>query len=117
MRPAAARRALTDPRCALLLLGAFVLGACAAKGSTPPPQAQAGRWVAVLAPKDIPPDTYPPIEKTRRVQTFETFADCENYRNQALADAAAMASSAMLEEASSLRCIPDRAGSTAAPAK
>lgn len=101
----------------MLLLGSFALAGCAAPSSTPVQRADTGRYVAVLVPKDIPPDTYPPIEKTTRVQTFENFADCENYRNQALADGAAMGSNAMLEEASSLRCIPDKPGPTATPAK
>ena len=108
---------MRDRRCVVLLLGSLALASCSVPASAPVSQAAPGRWVAVLAPKDIPPDTYPPIEKTRRVKTFESFADCENYRNQALADGAAMGSNAMLEEASSLRCIPDKPGSTATPAK
>jgi hypothetical protein len=101
----------------VLLLGSLALAGCSVPASTPARPADTGPWVAVLAPKDIPPDTYPPIEKVRRVKSFGSFADCENYRNEALADAAAMASEAMLEEASSLRCIPDKPSSPAAPAK
>jgi len=66
--------------------------------------------VLVEVPKDVPPDTYPPIEKTKRVQTFPTFAECDNYRTEAMWTAAATGSDAMEDEASSLRCITDKPG-------
>lgn len=99
----------------------LALAGCSARGGTPahpsgtPPVP--GQWVAVLVPKDIPPDTYPPIEKTTRVKTFATRNGCENYRQLALQDGAMLGSEAMLEEASSLRCIPDHVGSPTTPTK
>ena len=100
---------------ALLLAGLeLTLAACSAPGSAPVPTpgaATAPGWVLVEVPKDVPPDTYPPIEKTKRVQTFPTFAECDNYRTEAMWTAAATGSDAMEDEASSLRCITDKPGS------
>src|SRR5262249_57433526 len=51
---------------AFLLIGLeLVLAACSAPGSAPVPTPGAGTapgWVLVQVPKDVPPDTYPPIE-------------------------------------------------------
>jgi hypothetical protein len=95
--------------------------ACSLPGSRSAPTAgaptSATGWVLVQVPKDIPADTYPPIEKTKRVNTFPTFAECDNFRTEVLWDAAAMASEAMDSEASALRCIADEAGSAKATGK
>jgi hypothetical protein len=100
---------------ALLLIGLeLALTACSVPGSAPAPTpgaASAAGWVLVQVPKDVPPDTYPPIEKTKRVQTFPTFAECDNYRTEAMWDAAATGSDVMDEDASSLRCIADKSAS------
>src|SRR5262249_3921837 len=104
-----------------LLIGLeLALGACSPPGSVPVPTpgtATATGWVLVQVPKDVPPDTYPPIEKTKRVQTFPTFAECDNYRTEVMWNAAAIGSDAMDEEASALRCITDKPDSGKATAK
>jgi len=106
---------------ALLLSGLeLALAACSPPGSVQVPTpgtATATRWVLVQVPQDVPPDTYPPIEKTKRVKTFPTFAECDNYRTEFMQDAAAIGSDAMEEAASALRCITDNPGSGKATAK
>src|SRR5262245_27118940 len=80
-------------------------------------QAVDGPWLFVEVPGALGDDQSPPIEKTKRVQAFATDADCESYRSSIMRDAAVTGSDAMLEEASSLRCLRNTAGAAKSPAK
>jgi hypothetical protein len=69
-----------------------------------------GTWWLVQVPaKDMPlappGSNMPPITKFKKVREFPSAGECEAYRDVALQDGAMEGSQAMLDEASSLRCV------------
>jgi hypothetical protein len=58
--------------------------------------------------------TFPPIRTWKRVRTFGDAESCSNFRVDMMWDAESTGSRAMLEEVSSLHCVP--AAKLAAPA-
>ena len=69
-----------------------------------------GSWVLVQVPaKDMrltnPGSNMPPITQFKRVREFDSASDCEAFRDRFLQDSAFADSEAMLDQASSLRCV------------
>lgn len=69
-----------------------------------------GSWVLVQVPaKDVrlsnPGSNMPPITQFKRVREFESAADCQAFRDRFLQNSAFAGSEAMLDQASSLRCV------------
>ena len=67
-------------------------------------------WVLVQVPVkdehlDDPGSNDPPISKFKVVREFDSAGDCEAYRDFALQDGAYLGSDAMMDQASSLRCV------------
>ena len=70
-----------------------------------------GAWWLVQVPtKDVrlenPGSNMPPITRFKQVREFASSGDCESFRDQVMQDSAAVGSEAMLDQASSLRCVP-----------
>jgi hypothetical protein len=69
-----------------------------------------GSWWLVQVPaKDLridePGSNLPPITQFKKVKQFDSAGECEAYRDVALQDGAMEGSEAMLDQASSLRCV------------
>jgi hypothetical protein len=67
-------------------------------------------WVLVQVPVknehlDDPGSNDPPITKFKVVKEFDNAGDCEAYRDLALQDGGYLGSDAMMDQASSLRCV------------
>jgi hypothetical protein len=67
-------------------------------------------WILVQVPaKDMrltnPGSNMPPITQFKRVREFDSATECETFRDRFLKDSASMGSDAMLDQASSLRCV------------
>lgn len=67
-------------------------------------------WVLVQVPaKDVrlsdPGSNMPPITEFKKVREFATAAECESFRGLVMQDSALLGSEAMLDQASSLRCV------------
>ena len=77
-------------------------GKTAAQGLRP------GQWILVESPPkgEVGETTFPPIYTWKRVRTFDDAESCSNFRVDMLWDAQTMASRAMLEQVSSLHCVP-----------
>jgi hypothetical protein len=75
-----------------------------------------GQWILVESPpkSELSETTFPPIYTWKRVRTFDDAESCANFRVDMMWDAQSMASRAMLEQVSSLHCVP--AARLAAPA-
>lgn len=87
-----------------------------------------GAWFLVQVPvHDMrltnPGSNMPPITKYTIVREFASSSECESFRDLTLQDSAMAGSDAMLDQASSLRCVaaeqlpatPSSAGATPAP--
>jgi hypothetical protein len=73
-----------------------------------------GAWWLVQVPsKDVrlsnPGSNMPPITQFKRVREFASAGDCEPFRDANLQDGALIGSDAILDQASSLRCVPAEA--------
>ena len=77
-------------------------GKAATGGSLP------GQWILVQSPPkgELSEATFPPIYTWKRVRTFADAESCSNFRVDMMWDAQSMASRAMLEQVSSLHCVP-----------
>ncbi|MEO8605216.1 MAG: hypothetical protein ABI629_21790, partial [bacterium] len=69
-----------------------------------------GAWWLVQVPTtDVrltnPGSNMPPITQFTKVREFDSAIDCESFRDLNLQDSAAVGSSVMLDQASSLRCV------------
>jgi hypothetical protein len=69
-----------------------------------------GSWFLVQVPtKDMrlanPGSNMPPITQFKKVREFNSAAECESFRDLNMQDGAMVGSSAMLDQASSLRCV------------
>jgi hypothetical protein len=70
-----------------------------------------GAWWLVQVPaKDMPlappGSNMPPVTKFKKVRGFASAGECEAFRDVALQDGAMLGSEAMLDETSTLRCVP-----------
>jgi hypothetical protein len=80
-----------------------------------------GAWWLVQVPaKDMPlappGSNMPPITKFKKVRGFASAGECEAFRDVALQDGAMLGSEAMLDETSTLRCVPADAVAAPSPA-
>lgn len=69
-----------------------------------------GSWFLVQVPaKDVrlanPGSNMPPITQFKKVREFASAAECESFRDLNMQDSAMVGSQAMLDQASSLRCV------------
>lgn len=69
-----------------------------------------GSWFLVQVPaKDMrlgdPGSNMPPITQFKKVREFPSARECESYRDMFMQDSAMVGSEAMLDQASSLRCV------------
>jgi hypothetical protein len=69
-----------------------------------------GSWFLVQVPaKDMrltnPGSNMPPITQFKKVREFPSAAECQTFRDSVLKDSAMVGSDAMLDQASSLRCV------------
>ena len=66
-------------------------------------------WLVQVPAKDMPlappGSNMPPITKFKKVREFPSAGECEAFRDVALQDGAMEGSEAMLDQASSLRCV------------
>ncbi|MCW5891978.1 MAG: hypothetical protein KIT14_15750 [bacterium] len=66
-------------------------------------------WVLI----EVPPDTMdsqaqaPAIGKARRIQTFASYQDCDNYRIEIMQDEAMTGSDVGLDQTNQMRCVPE----------
>ncbi len=69
-------------------------------------------WLLLQAPADpMDPDT-PPMERWRRVKSFDSEQDCQAYREQMMEVGAETGSEGLLEEVKYARCVSeDKVGS------
>lgn len=73
-------------------------------------------WVLI----EVPPDTIdtqaqaPAIGKARRIQTFASYRDCDNYRIEIMQDDAMTGLDVGLDDTNQMRCVPEE---QLAPAK
>jgi hypothetical protein len=99
------------------LFGCAVMVACVAcaPSRSPVKPPRPGQWVLVQAPPkgELAENTFPPISTWKRVRVFDDAESCSNFRVDMMWDAQSTASRAMLEEVSSLHCVP--AAKLAAP--
>jgi hypothetical protein len=69
-----------------------------------------GSWFLVQVPaRDVrltnPGSNMPPITQFKKVREFSSAGECESFRDTTLQDSAMVGSDAMLDQASSLRCV------------
>ncbi|MDX2168074.1 MAG: hypothetical protein SF182_13455 [Deltaproteobacteria bacterium] len=69
-----------------------------------------GAWWLVQVPaKDVrlenPGSNMPPITQFTKVRAFDSSGECESFRDTFLQESGAVGSEAMLDQASSLRCV------------
>ena len=100
----------------LALVAAMGCGVTGGRGKAATASVQPGQWILVESPPkgELGENTFPPIYTWKRVRTFADADSCSNFRVDMMWDAQSMASRAMLEEVSSLHCVP--AAKLAAPA-
>jgi len=94
-----------------IVMTSTMLAGCAAStgsGRLPAAAGQPGQWVLVQAPPkgEMGEATFPPIRTWKRVRTFDDAESCSNFRVNVMWDAESTGSRAMLEEVSSLHCVP-----------
>jgi hypothetical protein len=93
-----------------LVLALCVSAACAGGASSPKAGGtlQSRQWVLVQSPPkgEMGENTFPPIYTWKRVRTFDDAESCSNFRVDMLWDAESTGSRAMLEQVSSLHCLP-----------
>ncbi len=80
-----------------------------------------GAWWLVQVPaKDVrlqnPGSNMPPITQFTRVREFPSAGECESFRDTFLQESGAVGSEAMLDQASSLRCVAAEQLAPATPA-
>jgi hypothetical protein len=105
-----------EERVCLVLAFLAMVGCVAGAGGMPANEPlRPGQWILVQAPPkgELAENTFPPISTWKRVRVFDDAESCSNFRVDMMWDAQSVASRAMLEEVSSLHCVP--AAKLAAP--
>jgi hypothetical protein len=79
-------------------------------------------WLVQVPTKDVrlenPGSNMPPITQFKKVREFDSAGDCESFRDTFLQESGAVGSDAMLDQASSLRCVAaDSLAPTPAPTR